>query len=216
VRPSRQRQTRWRRRRTQYCELPNWRRPGRSQGGHHGQYWRSCHKKAPQAAHAWGAELLPQLRLLAGRRGVGGWVPPGRPQFFQIQNAFHSRNAVHALVLRSRQRLIVPCCMISSASHDSVSRLVADRSMCLATALDKAFENIDGMIAIMCCQAKNRFYESTQRLIQPRRVLWSLSTVSFSAANCLLKNDSESRSLGKLLLRSKQFGHQRTKPATNK
>src|SRR5208282_2678163 len=63
--------------------------------------------------------------------------------------------------------------MISSASHDSVSRLVADRSMCLATALDKAFENIDCMIAIPCCQAKNRFYESTQRLIQPRRVLWS-------------------------------------------
>jgi hypothetical protein len=42
----------------------------------------------------------------------------------------------------------------------------------LATALDKAFENIDCMIAILCCQAKNRFYESTQRLIQPRRVLW--------------------------------------------
>jgi hypothetical protein len=41
----------------------------------------------------------------------------------------------------------------------------------LATALDKAFENIDCMIAILCCQAKNRFYESTQRLIQPRRVL---------------------------------------------
>jgi hypothetical protein len=41
--------------------------------------------------------------------------------------------------------------MISSASHDSVSRLVADRSMCLATALDKAFENIDCMIAILCC-----------------------------------------------------------------
>jgi hypothetical protein len=61
--------------------------------------------------------------------------------------------------------------MISSASYDSVSRLVADRSMCLATALDKAFENIDCMIAILCCQAKNRFYESTQRLIQPRRVL---------------------------------------------
>jgi hypothetical protein len=30
------------------------------------------------------------------------------------------------------------------------------------------------MIAILCCQAKNRFYESTQRLIQPRRVLWAL------------------------------------------
>jgi len=43
----------------------------------------------------------------------------------------------------------------------------------LATALDKAFENIDCMIAILCCQAKNRFYESTQRLIQPRRVLCS-------------------------------------------
>jgi hypothetical protein len=29
------------------------------------------------------------------------------------------------------------------------------------------------MSAILRCQAKNRFYESTQRLIQPRRVLWS-------------------------------------------
>ena len=71
----------------------------------------------------------------------------------------------------SRQRLIVPCCMISSASHASVSRLVVDRLMCLATALDKAFENIDCMSAILSCQAKNRFYESTQRLIQSRRVL---------------------------------------------
>jgi hypothetical protein len=47
----------------------------------------------------------------------------------------------------------------------------------LATALDKAFENIDCMIAILCCQAKNRFYESTQRLIQPRRVLWSFAKI---------------------------------------
>jgi hypothetical protein len=31
--------------------------------------------------------------------------------------------------------------------------------------LDKAFENIDCMSAILSCQAKNRFYESTQRLI---------------------------------------------------
>jgi hypothetical protein len=43
--------------------------------------------------------------------------------------------------------------------------------MCLATALDKAFENIDCMSAILRCQAKNRFYESTQCLIQPRPVL---------------------------------------------
>src|SRR5665811_1524756 len=71
----------------------------------------------------------------------------------------------------SRHRQIVPCCMISSVSHDNVSRLVTDRSMCFATALDKAFENIDCMSAILRCQAKNRFYESTQRLIQPRRVL---------------------------------------------
>jgi hypothetical protein len=48
----------------------------------------------------------------------------------------------------------------------------------LATALDKAFENIDCMIAILCCQAKNRFYESTQRLIQPRRVLWNQGTLA--------------------------------------
>src|ERR1039458_1816345 len=73
----------------------------------------------------------------------------------------------------SRHRQIVPCCMISSVSHDNVSRLVTDRSMCCATALDKAFENIDCMSAILRCQAKNRFYESTQRLIQPRRVLWT-------------------------------------------
>src|SRR5664279_4310371 len=71
----------------------------------------------------------------------------------------------------SRHRQIVPCCMISSVSHDNVSRLVTDRSMCFATALDKAFENIDCMSAILRCQAKNRFYESIQRLIQPRRVL---------------------------------------------
>src|ERR1035437_11082002 len=74
----------------------------------------------------------------------------------------------------SRHRQIVPCCMISSVSHDNVSRLVTDRSMCFATALDKAFENIDCMSAILRCQAKNRFYESTQCLIQPRRVLWIL------------------------------------------
>src|SRR5450759_235086 len=73
----------------------------------------------------------------------------------------------------SRHRQIVPCCMISSVSHHNVSCLVTDRSMCFATALDKAFENIDCMSAILRCQAKNRFYESTQRLIQPRRVLWS-------------------------------------------
>src|SRR5450759_2358322 len=75
----------------------------------------------------------------------------------------------------SRHRQIVPCCMISSVSHDNVSRLVSDRSMCFATALDKAFENIDCMSAILRCQAKNRFYESTQRLIKPRRVLWHCS-----------------------------------------
>jgi hypothetical protein len=63
--------------------------------------------------------------------------------------------------------------MINSASYDSVSRLVADRPMCLATALDKAFENIDCMSAIFRCQAKKRFHESTQRLIQPRPVLWT-------------------------------------------
>src|SRR5450759_2753013 len=62
--------------------------------------------------------------------------------------------------------------MINSVSHDSVCRLGADRPMCFATALDKAFENIDCMSAILRCQAKNHIYESTQRLIKPRRVLW--------------------------------------------
>src|SRR5450759_2767794 len=85
----------------------------------------------------------------------------------------------------SRHRQIVPCCMISSVSHDNVSRLVTERSMCFATVLDKAFENIDCMSAILRCQAKERFYESTLSLMQPRRVLWlpeiavGFSNVSF-------------------------------------
>src|SRR4249920_3248670 len=74
--------------------------------------------------------------------------------------------------------------MISSANHDSVSRLVADRPMCLATALDKAFENIDCMIAILSCQTKNRFYESTQRLIQLRRVLCKIAVISRCTRPC--------------------------------
>ncbi len=81
--------------------------------------------------------------------------------------------------------------MINSASHDNVSRLVTDRSMCFAVALDKAFENIDCMSAILRCQAKNRFYESTQRLIQPRRVLWPIidkdtSSLGFTGGEPLL------------------------------
>src|SRR5450830_1823132 len=90
----------------------------------------------------------------------------------------------------SRHRQIVPCCMISSVSHDNVSRLVTDRSMCFATALDKAFENIDCMSAILRCQAKNRFYESTQRLIQPRRVLW-INTQSIKEHMEILGSDGQ-------------------------
>src|SRR5450759_1295912 len=83
----------------------------------------------------------------------------------------------------SRHRQIVPCCMISSVSHDNVSLLVTDRSMCFSTRLDKAFENIDCMSAILRCQAKNRFYESTQRLIQPRRVLCTRPTYTGKPRN---------------------------------
>src|SRR5450759_5033506 len=89
--------------------------------------------------------------------------------------------------------------MINSVSHDSVCRLGADRPMCFATALDKAFENIDCMSAILRCQAKNHIYESTQRLIQPRRVLCRLTVVSLMGAsiNCIpwpsdCKSDSRS------------------------
>jgi hypothetical protein len=62
-----------------------------------------------------------------------------------------------------------------TASHDSVSRLVADRLMCFATASDKAFKKIDRMSAIIRCQDKKRFYESTQCLIQQRPALWTAS-----------------------------------------
>src|SRR5450830_1762163 len=92
-------------------------------------------------------------------------------RFIENRRRTESVCAMLATYSASRHRQIVPCCMISSVSHDNVSRLVTDRSMCFATALDKAFENIDCMSAILRCQAKNRFYESTQCLIQPRRVL---------------------------------------------
>src|SRR5665811_1132142 len=99
----------------------------------------------------------------------------------------------------SRHRQIVPCCMISSVSHDNVSRLVTDRSMCFATALDKAFENIDCMSAILRYQAKNRFYESTQRLIQPRRVLcvFAKDEETVIVGECKACEDFRSRSLSK-------------------
>jgi hypothetical protein len=69
-------------------------------------------------------------------------------------------------------RLIVPCLHDQRRQRRKrVSRLVAVRSMCLAIALDKAFENIDCVSAILRCYARNRFYDSTQRLIGPRPVL---------------------------------------------
>src|SRR5207344_1815133 len=75
----------------------------------------------------------------------------------------------------SRHRQIVPCCMISHASHASVWCLVGDSSMCWDTALDKAFENVFCILAILRFQTKNRFCESSQRLIQPRLVRCSRS-----------------------------------------
>ena len=42
--------------------------------------------------------------------------------------------------------------------------------MCWDTALDKAFENVFCILAILRFQTKNRFCESSQRLIQPRLV----------------------------------------------
>jgi hypothetical protein len=46
----------------------------------------------------------------------------------------------------------------------SVSRIVADRPMCLATALDKTFENIDCTSAIFLCQAKSAFMNQLNAL----------------------------------------------------
>src|SRR3974390_1315560 len=65
--------------------------------------------------------------------------------------------------------------MISDASQPSVSRLVAERAMWLCIAPDKAFENVFCIKAILRLPTKNRFYESTQRLIQPRPVRWGFT-----------------------------------------
>jgi hypothetical protein len=46
---------------------------------------RDAIKKDPgQSTHPRSTKLLPQLRLLAGRQGVGGWVPPNRPSGTQL------------------------------------------------------------------------------------------------------------------------------------
>src|ERR1700685_2924857 len=66
--------------------------------------------------------------------------------------------------------------MISHASHASVWCLVGDSSMCWDTALDKAFENVFCILAILRFQTKNRFCESSQRLLQPRLVRWARAT----------------------------------------
>jgi len=67
--------------------------------------------------------------------------------------------------------------MISHASHASVWCLVGDSSMCWDTALDKAFENVFCILAILRFQTKNRFCESSQRLIQPRLVRWKKTLI---------------------------------------
>jgi hypothetical protein len=55
---------------------------------------------------------------------------------------------------------------------NAASRLVADNSMWLDTAPDKALENID-CISAPFLPTSNHNQESTQRLIQPRRVALS-------------------------------------------
>jgi hypothetical protein len=52
----------------------------------------------------------------------------------------------------------------SSVSHDNVARLVTDRSMCFAAALEKAFENIDCMSAILRCRQRIAFMNQLNAL----------------------------------------------------
>src|SRR5664280_1564262 len=54
--------------------------------------------------------------------------------------------------------------MDEKQDHDSVSRLVADRPMWFATALDKAFENIDCMSAILRCRPRITFMNQLNAL----------------------------------------------------
>jgi hypothetical protein len=69
--------------------------------------------------------------------------------------------------------LVEKRCLVGVRQGSNASVFVAETSMCFATALDKAYDNIDYMIAILGRQAKNCLYKSSQRLIQPRRVLCS-------------------------------------------
>jgi hypothetical protein len=54
-----------------------------------------------------------------------------------------------------------------------------------------AFENIDCMIAILSCQTKNRFYESTQCLIQSRRVLCGVTNLGNAGYSRFARGDGK-------------------------
>jgi len=62
--------------------------------------------------------------------------------------------------------------MIESAGQAGVARLGSDRLMWFSPALDRAFENTGCMAAILLERIKNRLYESSQSLLQPRLVRW--------------------------------------------
>ncbi|MGH6842838.1 MAG: hypothetical protein ACREDV_12255 [Methylocella sp.] len=66
---------------------------------------------------------------------------------------------------------------IKRASRASVSCLAGESAMCLDPASDKAFENLSCIKTILRLAQKNRFCESSKRLVQPRPARWHCAQI---------------------------------------
>lgn len=106
-------------------------------------------------------------------RGGEDFSQPGPAAmfFYRDRPPLETVSAGRATGAANRAKQIVPCGMIVSAGQASVARLGSDGSMRYFTALDKAFENHDCIAAILL-EPKNRLYEPSQCLLQPRLVRW--------------------------------------------
>jgi hypothetical protein len=68
-------------------------------------------KKAPSRIQLGAAELSPQLRLLAKRRGVGGW---GAAQLNPARQYDTQRPSAHVLVITKNTNLMPHCLFVTS------------------------------------------------------------------------------------------------------
>ena len=122
------------------------------------------------------------LGLSAAGLAMMSWQTGDQSQLFYLFNLegripandlLRRINLVATRVLAELRKKLAPFYVSVWEMSQREARLVIDRPIYFAAALDNTSENTDCMSAIVRCQAKKLFYESTQYLIQPHRVLWS-------------------------------------------